>query len=109
MALITRGDDASITLDLAVDGAAVNASTSSISAALQNQFGQAVISATAQSSSAVGAAWATGVVVVEFSPEQTASLSPGIGYRLEVQETLSTGKKRTYPLIDVEVQQGTIP
>ncbi len=103
----TAGDDWAHAFTLWDNGAAKNVSAATdVSAAVQNMAGVSVISATACSSGAAGAAWATGVVVLPFTAAQTLALIRN-QYRLEIQVTLA-GAKTTWPLVPVEVQTGII-
>lgn len=104
--LVTPGDDIAITRDLYEDGILANLTGATIYAALQNARGRQYIASTLQSSSASGAAWATGRVVVEFTAAQSIALRRGDAW-LEI-EVIRGGKKKTWPLFHIEVQQGSI-
>ncbi len=106
VAAATVGDDWALGFTLYDGGTVKNVSSATISAALQTNAGATAIAATALSSSATGAAWATGVVVAGFTAAQTAALSDG-DYFLEIEVTLS-GAKTTWPLVPVSVQAGVI-
>ena len=91
----TAGDDwTHLRVTLWEDGAAKNVSAaSSISAALMDSGGNAIISATDCSSGATGATWASGIVALPFL---AASTDIGANeYVLEIQAVLS-GAKRTW-------------
>lgn len=102
--VITRGDDIAITEDLYEDGSLVNLTGATVEAAIQDGNGRQLLPRTAQSSSASGAAWATGRVVCEFSSDESVVLCRGTAY-LEINVTRS-GKRTTWPLIELEVQAG---
>lgn len=102
--IITPGDDIAIVQDLYEDGALPDLSAATITAALQDGDGRALLPRTDQSSSASGAAWATGRVVCEFTAAVGLALSQGTVY-LEINVTRS-GKRTTWPLIEIEVQAG---
>lgn len=104
--IVTPGDDIAITRDLYESGILVNLTGATIYAALQNARGQQYIATTLQSSSASGAAWATGRVVAEFTSAQSIALNRGDAW-LEI-EVIRSGKKKTWPLFYIEVQQGSI-
>ena len=104
--LVTAGDDLAISLTLYENGVAAVFTGGTISAAIQDGRGRQIVVSTAQSSSATGAAWATGVVVCEFARATTTGLSP-IDAWLEI-EVIRSGKKKTWPLFPIEVQQGSI-
>lgn len=104
--IVTPGDDIAITRDLYENGILADLSSATIYAALQNGRGQQYITATLQSSSSVGASWSTGRVVIEFSAAQSIALRRGDAW-LEI-EVIRSGKKKTWPLFMVEVQQGSI-
>ena len=104
--IITPGDDIALVQDLYENGILVNVSAATIYAALQDSRGNQLIASTLQSSSASGAAWSTGRVVCEFPASATGSLQRGDAC-LEIEITRS-GKKTTWPLFELEVQQGSI-
>lgn len=104
--IVTPGDDIAITRDLYEDGVLVNLTGATINAALQNARGQQYIATTLQSSSTSGASWATGRVVVAFTAAQSIALNRGDAW-LEI-EVIRSGKKKTWPLFLIEVQQGSI-
>ena len=104
--IVTPGDDIAITRDLYENGILADLSSATIYAALQNARGRQYISSTLQSSSAAGAAWTTGRVVIEFSAAQSIVLRRGDAW-LEI-EVIRAGKKKTWPLFLIEVQQGSI-
>ena len=104
--IITPGDDIALVQDLYENGVLVNVSGATIYAALQDSRGKQLVASTLQSSSASGAAWSTGRVVCEFSASATGSLQRGDAW-LEIEVTRS-GKKTTWPLFELEVQQGSI-
>lgn len=105
--ILTPGDDASLAVTLFMAGVALNVTGTTIEAAIQDGLGCQMIAATTQSSSTSGASWSTGLVVVEFTAAQTAGLQRGDAF-LEIQQTLGTGAKRTWPLIPLEIQAGVI-
>lgn len=104
--IVTPGDDIALVQDLYENGALVNLSSATIYAALQDSRGRQLIATTLQSSSSSGAAWTTGRVVVEFTAAQSIVLQRGDAW-LEIEVTRS-GKKTTWPLYEIEVQQGSI-
>ena len=87
----------------------MNAAASTFSAALLDSKKRQVIAPVSQSIATSGADWANGVLVVEFAASLTTGLTPCDDYFLEIQEITSAGKRRTYPHVAIEVQQGTIP
>lgn len=104
----TIGDDWAQAFTLWDDGAAKNVSTATdISAAVVDLAGKTVISGTACSSGATGAAWATGVVVLPFTATQTAAIGLANQYFIEIQVTLG-GAKTTWPRVPVDVQSGAV-
>lgn len=104
--IVTPGDDIALAQDLYENGALVNVSSATINAAMQDSRGRQLIATTAQTSAASGAAWATGRVVVEFTAAQSIALQRGDAW-LEI-EVIRAGKKTTWPLFPLEVQQGSI-
>lgn len=104
--IVTPGDDIALVQDLYENGVLVDVSSATIYAAIQDSRGTQYIASTLQSSSASGAAWATGRVVCEFPASATIALTRGDAW-LEVEVTRA-GKKTTWPLFQLEVQQGSI-
>jgi len=104
--IVTPGDDIALVQDLYENGVLVDVSSATIYAALQDSRGKQLVVSTLQSSSASGAAWATGRVVCEFSASVTIALQRGDAW-LEIEVTRS-GKKTTWPLFQIEVQKGSI-
>lgn len=100
--LVTIGDDIAIVQDLYEDGALVDVSAATISAAIQDGTGCPILPLTAQSSSASGAAWATGRVVCEFTAATSVALKRGSAW-LQIVVTRSA-KRTTWPLISLDVQ-----
>jgi hypothetical protein len=104
--IITPGDDLALVQDLYENGLLVDVSAATINAAIQDSFGNILIASTSQSSSASGAAWATGRVVCEFTSAQSAVLSRGNAW-LEI-EVIRSAKRTTWPLIPLDVQATAI-
>lgn len=104
--IVTPGDDIALVQDLYENGALVDVSAATIYAALQDSRGTQLVSSTLQSLSASGAAWATGRVVCEFPASKSTSLRRGDAW-LEI-EVIRAGKRTTWPLFEIEVQQGSI-
>ena len=104
--LVTPGDDLAISLTLYENGIAAVFTGATIYATIQNGQGRQIVASALQSSSATGASWGTGVVVCEFARANTTGLSP-IDAWLEI-EVIRSGKKKTWPLFPIEVQQGSI-
>lgn len=102
--VITPGDDIAIVQDLYEDGVLVNLSAATIDAVLQDGCGHELIPRVAQSSATTGAAWATGRVVCSFTAAASGNLQRGTVY-LEINVTRA-GKRKTWPLIEIEVQAG---
>lgn len=102
--VITPGDDIAIVQDLYEDGALVNLTGATIEAVLQDGCGCELLPRATQSSGATGASWATGRVVCEFSAANGETLKRGTAY-LEINVTRS-GRRVTWPLIEVEIQAG---
>jgi hypothetical protein len=105
--IVTTGDDVLVTVTLYDNGAPVNVTAGSISACIQDGLGNQLVTSTAQSSGTAGASFSTGVVVCYFPASICGSLRRGDAW-LEVQWTNGSGIKRTWPLIALEVQQGSI-
>ena len=68
---------------------------------------QAIIPATAQSSSAAGASWATGLIIVTFPASLTGGLT-FIEYHIEIQTYLNA-RYKTWPLVEVDCLRTTMP
>ena len=103
--IVTPGDDIALVQDLYENGSLVDVSSATITAAIHDGNGCSIIARTAQSSSASGASWATGRIVCEFAASVTTALQIGTVF-LEIAVTRS-GKRTTWPLVELEVQ-GTI-
>ncbi len=100
----TVGDDWALGFTLWDNGAVKDVSAATIDAAILDQAGNEIISDTALLSTATGATWASGAVIVNIPSATTLALAPG-EYRLVIQTTIA-GNKTTWPFIPVEVQKG---
>lgn len=104
--LIRSGYDVSILVRVRVNGVNEDLSTATIKASLVNADKSAeLITDTAQSSSATGASWAAGLIAVEFTAAQTASLTAAAA-NLEIAITTSGGKRVPCESVPVRVEKG---
>jgi len=104
--LIRSGYDVAVALRVRVDGANEDLSAATIKASLVNAAKTSeLIADTAQSAAAAGAAWGSGLVVVEFSAAQTTGLSPADVAYIELAITLS-GKRLPVEHVPVKVETG---
>jgi len=91
--IIRSNYDVVVQVRIRSDGANENLSAATIKASLVNADKSAeLIADTVQSSDATGAAWASGLVVVEFSLAQTSALVPGSAF---IELAITNGGKRT--------------
>lgn len=103
---LTTGDDVLISVNLSEGGTAVNLVGSTVSACLQNGHGQRITDIVQQSAAESGADWANGLLVVRI-PRSQAYLCRGDAY-LEIQWQTVAGLRRTFPLVQYDVQAGSI-
>lgn len=104
------GDDWELTITIRKNGVAFDASSGTINAAVVQVIGgrpTTIIAATAQSEVATGADWANGVIIVEFASAATGTVNVYDNLFIELQVDKG-GKKTTWPLQKITVQEGTI-
>ena len=104
---VMAGDDIARTVTIYDGATAFNFTGATVYAAVTDGKQRQYSGPTLQSSSASGASWGTGVLVVEFSNTYSQNLNLGTVF-LEIQITLS-GKKYSPQLIPFSVELGVIP
>jgi hypothetical protein len=105
--LVTTGDPVYLVGTVLNDGAALDVSTYTIRACVQNGRGHALTLPIAQASTTVGATWASGIVAVSMTANEAAGVTVGRA-SLELELTTATGLVRTLPLVALVVQPGAM-
>lgn len=105
--LLTTGKPVYLKRTIYDEGAAVNLTGYTIRCAFQNGKGQRITDIVTQDSATTGADWSTGVLAVYLTAAQAAGITGGPAY-LEIEVTPPAGITRTLPLVECDVQIGSI-
>ncbi len=100
------GDDWWFSFSLYEDGSALDVSSAIIQASVRDLTDRLAIGPIAQSSSSTGAAWSTGLVIVNIPRANTIGLTK-MQYFLEINVYMN-GRQHTWPYVPVEVTIATI-